>query len=80
MALRWVAGKVEKMQGSLCARGQPLFYLILFLDFYLFIFLERERECHTRRVGRGGTEAEGEADFLLSRELNVGLNPRTLGS
>ena len=28
----------------------------------------------------GGAEGEGEANSLLSREPNVGLNPRTLGS
>jgi len=29
---------------------------------------------------QGGGEAEGEADFLLSKEPRAGLNPRTLGS
>ena len=28
----------------------------------------------------GGAEREGEADSLLSREPDVGLDPRTLGS
>jgi len=36
---------------------------------------ERERACTGSRGG-----AEGEADSPLSRELNVGLHPRTLGS
>ena len=31
-------------------------------------------------VGRRGIEAEGEADSTWSRELNLELNPRTLGS
>ena len=39
-----------------------------FLNIYLF---ERER-VHT--------EAEGETDSLLSREPDVGLDPRSLGS
>ena len=43
-----------------------------FLRFYLF---ERESAC--AQVG-GGTETEGEAGSRLSREPNVGLDPRTL--
>ena len=39
--------------------------------FYLF---DRERA----QAGRAA-EGEGEADFLLSREPNMGLDPRTLG-
>ena len=31
-------------------------------------------------ISRGGAEREGEADFLLSRELDAGINPRTLRS
>ena len=38
-------------------------------------FGERERE---RDHERGG--AEGQADIPLGRELDLGLNPRTLGS
>ena len=45
-----------------------------FLRFYLF---ERERQ---RQNEQGEAEGEGEADFLLSMELDVGLDPRTLGS
>ena len=37
----------------------------------------RERE---RMSGQVGAEGEGEADSLLSREPNVGLDPRTLRS
>ena len=36
-----------------------------------FIYLRRERES---------TEGEGEADSLLSREPDMGLDPRTLRS
>ena len=31
-------------------------------------------------MSRGGAGAEGEADFLLSREPESGLNPKTLVS
>jgi len=46
-----------------------------FLRFYLF---ERERARTSR--GEGGRVAEGDADFPLSREPGVGLDPRPLGS
>ena len=42
----------------------------------LFIYLF-ERES---MKGGGGAEGEEEADFPLSRESNVRLHPRTLGS
>jgi len=38
--------------------------------------LEREKES----MNGGGVEGEGEADSPLSREPDVGLDPRTLGS
>ena len=41
---------------------------------YLF-----ERECACTCMHESG-EAEGDADSLLSRELDAGLHPRTLGS
>ena len=34
----------------------------------------------TEHKWEGGAEGEGEADSLLSREFNAGLDPRTLGS
>ena len=37
------------------------------------------RESKTAQAG-GGTERKGEVDSWLSREPDVGLNPRTLGS
>lgn len=40
---------------------------------------ERERESASTSVGGGG-EAEGEADPPLSREPNIGLDPRSLRS
>ena len=53
----------------------PLSLISFFLKgFYLFIW-QRERVS----TQAGGTGA-GEADFLLSREPNVGLYSRTLGS
>jgi len=45
-------------------------------SFILLYFREQERESRSR----GGAEREGEADSSLSREPNVGLDPRTLGS
>jgi len=39
----------------------------------------RERECERAQAG-GMVEGQGEAGCLLSREPDVGLNPRTLGS
>lgn len=55
--------------------------LLLFEKLYFFLktLFERERkkeQAHTQ-VGRG---AEGEANFPLSRELDNGLDPGTLGS
>ena len=47
-------------------------------DFHLFL---REKERSKERAGAGGgAEAEGEAQSPLSREPDVGLDPRTLGS
>ena len=43
-----------------------------------FIYYVTERD--TARVGtQAGGVGEGEAGFLLSREPNAGLDPRTLG-
>jgi len=39
----------------------------------------RERETVRAQAG-GATEREGEISFPLSREPDMGLNPRTLGS
>ena len=44
--------------------------------FRRFIYL-REGE---REYARSGAERKGEADFLLSRELDVGLDPKMPGS
>ena len=54
---------------------------------YLFIYWiekgergkKEEKEGERERAG-GGAEAEGEADSSLSRESDVGLDPRTLRS
>ena len=59
--------------------GALLIYLFLKI---LFIYLT-ERECKRARgnVSRGSSrEREGEAGSSPSREPNVGLNPRILGS
>ena len=53
--------------------------MLLFLK-TLLIYLthtQRERENKQRELQ---AEEEGEADSLLNRELNAGLNPRTSGS
>ena len=62
------------------------FYLLCRLpDLLLHFFLQRfsvylrERDRESTTWGGGG-QAEGEADFPLSRDPDVGLNPRTPGS
>jgi len=47
------------------------------LQVFLFVCFKRARE---HKQGEGQRETPGEADSPLSREPNVGLNPRTLGS
>ena len=49
-----------------------LVHLILFLKKYFIYLLQRERERERARAGGG-------ADSLLSREPQVGLDPRTPG-
>lgn len=49
-----------------------------FLKDLLYLF-DRERE-HAQVRGAAEGEGEGEAGSPLSREPNVGLDPRTLGS
>jgi len=47
---------------------------------YVCIYL-RVREHMHARVGRGAEEeGDSQADSMLSAELNVGLDPTTLGS
>jgi len=53
----------------------------LSLSFFLKILLIYLTERDTAREGiQAGGVGEGEAGFPLSREADVGLNPRTLGS
>ena len=66
---------------SLAGIRQTRFYFILLFKDFIYLFetgseWERERE-HTQ--AREEAEEEGEADFLLSREPNEGLDSRTLG-
>ena len=72
LRLRWVKFVITiliiEKQFSLISDCSSFF----FLRFYLLI-REREREC--MELG-----AEGEVDSLLSREPDMGLNPRTLRS
>ena len=51
-----------------------MFLLSIFKNILFISFTERER-------AQAGEAAEGQGDtgFLLSREPNVGLDPRTLG-
>ena len=44
-----------------------------------FLYLG-ERERLRERMSRVGSDGEGEADSPLSRELDMGLHPRTLRS
>ena len=41
---------------------------------------ERQREGEREKEEGEGAEGEGEADSLLSKEPNLGLDPRALGS
>jgi len=41
---------------------------------------ESERERSEHKLGEGGPEGEGETEAPLSREPDVGLDPRILGS
>ena len=54
--------------------GRRTFFFFLKI---LFIYL-REREGRRVQTSRG--EADGEADSVLGREPDVGLDPRTLRS
>ena len=54
------------------------FFLFLFFFKVLFIYWT-ERDTVREGTAAGGV-GEGEAGFLLSREPDVGLDPRTLGS
>ena len=51
--------------------------LVGFFFKILFIYLREREHAHKQR---GEAEAEGEADSLLSREPDIGLDLRTLGS
>ena len=55
--------------------GDLSFQYNLFTNVFIFL-TKRERA----QVGEWQIEAEGEADSPLSRDTDVGLDPRTLGS
>ena len=72
---------------------QTMSPVFAFIIPYIFVFVfknfiwesenegERERESmHARTSSGGGAERKGEPDSLLSRESDVGLHPKTLGS
>ena len=48
------------------------YFLLFFLKYFIYL-TEREHK-------QGQQQAEGEAGSPLSREPNMGLDPRTLGS
>ena len=54
--------------------------LALFLKNILFVYLTARESMKERERTQGAAEGEGEAGSSLSREPNVALNPRTLGS
>ena len=56
-------------------------FILFILKIYWFIYLrERESTLVQGSMSRGRAGGEEEADAPLSREPNVGLDPRTLGS
>ena len=59
-----------------CEFNSILFY---FKDFIYLFVRERESESEHRQT-EWKAEAEGEAGSLWSKEPDVGLDPRTLGS
>ena len=74
---RWDHALSRRQALNRCATQVPL-NKVLFI--YLFIYL-RVRESADAQAGfGGGAEAEGEADSPLSKEPEVGLDPRTLRS
>ena len=57
------------------------FFSVLFLKKYFVYLRERERAHEQKRERAGtGVEGKGEADFLLNREPDAELDPRTPGS
>ena len=55
----------------------PYFFFVCFCFLKILLICLREREC-TREIIE--VKGEGETDSQLSREPNVGLDPRTLRS
>ena len=53
------------------------YFFFFFLRFKKFIYLRKSEREHEQG---GRTEGKREADFLLSREPDMGLDPRTQGS
>ena len=52
---------------------------MLYYSQHIVYLFDRERERERAQAG-GAAEGEGEAGFPLSREPNMGLDPRNLGS
>ena len=55
-------------------------YFILFYFKIVFIYLREGERASEHRQTEGQAEAEGEAGSPPSKEPDVGLDPRTLGS
>ena len=71
---------VFTLMTALATLRQYLVHLFVFvLKDFIYLF-ERDREREKEQEWWGRTEGEGEADSLLRREPNVGLDPRTPGS
>ena len=62
----------------------PVSFFLFCFQKRFYLFIRKSAKQSMSRVGGGptqkGVEGEGEADSLLSREPNVGLDPRTLES
>ena len=58
---------------------KSFFFKILFIHLRERMYVNGGRERERARAG-GGAEGEGEAGFPLSREPDMGLDPRTPGS
>ena len=67
-------------QIQFCVHIQHRFFFFFKFFFNILFIWERERVCTCKRVSTGREEGEREADSLLSRKLDVGLDPRTPGS
>jgi len=59
-----------------CLYGALPFFLFFFKILFIYLFVREQESEHKQ----GEQQAEAEAGSLLSKEPDVGLYPRTLGS